>query len=396
MVENNCSECNACVQICKHQAIELKVNEEGFSYPCINIEKCIHCNLCIEVCPMQNGDKVKLSNLKVLAVQIKNNKTLQKSSSGGVFSLIANYVIKNNGIIYGAAWNAEMQLCHIGVETEKELERLRGSKYVHSYIGNVFQDIKVHLKNNRLVYFTGTPCQVAGLKLFLRKSYDNLITSDLICHGTPSQKIFDVFRHNMEIELNEKTVDYKFRDKSIAGWSCSSSSSLTIRKNGKKHFHIYNRNMRAYYLAFIKGDITREDCYSCPFTTVERVGDITLADFWGIDKFHHFFPNQNNGVSLVLINSQQGINIWENIKNDAISENSSIDIALQTCNKNLYEPTIRPCARNDSYKKAFNNFISFRDSYLLQENPSKIYISYYKSKIKQIKCIEYLWKLINK
>lgn len=237
MVENNCSECNACVQICKHQAIELKVNEEGFSYPCINIEKCIHCNLCIEVCPMQNGDKVKLSNLKVLAVQIKNNKTLQKSSSGGVFSLIANYVIKNNGIIYGAAWNAEMQLCHIGVETEKELERLRGSKYVHSYIGNVFQDIKVHLKNNRLVYFTGTPCQVAGLKLFLRKSYDNLITSDLICHGTPSQKIFDVFRHNMEIELNEKTVDYKFRDKSIAGWSCS-SSSLTIRKNGKKHFHI--------------------------------------------------------------------------------------------------------------------------------------------------------------
>ena len=382
MKENMCSECNACIQICTHQAIQLKVNQEGFAYPEIDSEKCINCNLCNKVCPMQNGDKTKSVNIKTLAVQTLDNKTLQKSSSGGVFSLIALYVLDQGGIVYGAAWDSNMQLHHIGAETEKDLEKLRGSKYVHSDIGNSFREIKEHLKQGRIVYFTGTPCQVSALKLFLRKPYDNLITSDLICHGTPSQKLFNAFLENMEKELEEKIIDYKFRDKKIAGWSCSSSSALSVKKGGKRKYHIYDKNMRAYYLAFIKGDITREDCYQCPFTTVERTGDITLADFWDIHKYHPTFPNLPDGVSLILINSNKGNNIWEQVKSKTHYQLSSLNIAVQTCNKNLYTPTTRPPERDTSYRNAFEDIVKFRDSYLNNENPRKIYLSYYKRKIR--------------
>jgi coenzyme F420-reducing hydrogenase beta subunit len=394
MKENMCSECNACIQICTHQAIQLKVNQEGFAYPEIDSEKCINCNLCNKVCPMQNGDKTKSVNIKTLAVQTLDNKTLQKSSSGGVFSLIALYVLDQGGIVYGAAWDSNMQLHHIGAETEKDLEKLRGSKYVHSDIGNSFREIKEHLKQGRIVYFTGTPCQVSALKLFLRKPYDNLITSDLICHGTPSQKLFNAFLENMEKELEEKIIDYKFRDKKIAGWSCS-SSALSVKKGGKRKYHIYDKNMRAYYLAFIKGDITREDCYQCPFTTVERTGDITLADFWDIHKYHPTFPNLPDGVSLILINSNKGNNIWEQVKSKTHYQLSSLNIAVQTCNKNLYTPTTRPPERDTSYRNAFEDIVKFRDSYLNNENPRKIYLSYYKRKIRNNTLIAWIWKRTN-
>lgn len=381
MLGSKCSECNACVQICNHEAIRLEENFEGFSYPAINPKKCINCNLCIKVCPMINSEKIKSPNKQTFAVQIKDKDLLLKSSSGGVFSLIAMYTIKNNGIVYGAAWNKDMNLQHVGIEKIEELEKLRGSKYVHSEIGNSFIEIKKYLKQGRLVYFTGTPCQVAALKLYLYLPYKNLITSDLICHGTPSQKIFNLFKDDLENELNGRIIDYKFRDKKIQGWNCSSSSVITENRNNKK-YHIYNKNMYAYYKAFIKGDITREDCYNCPFTTCERVGDITLADFWDIQKFHSEFKNLENGVSLVLINTEIGEYIWNKIKSETHYIESSIDIATKTSNKNLYSPTIRPSSRDKAFLIAFNNFNKFRDTYLGKENIYTFYVSYYKRRIK--------------
>ena len=221
-----------------------------------------------------------------------------------------------------------------------------------------------------------------------------MITSDLICHGTPSQKLFNAFLENMEKELEEKIIDYKFRDKKIAGWSCS-SSALSVKKGGKRKYHIYDKNMRAYYLAFIKGDITREDCYQCPFTTVERTGDITLADFWDIHKYHPTFPNLPDGVSLILINSNKGNNIWEQVKSKTHYQLSSLNIAVQTCNKNLYTPTTRPPERDTSYRNAFEDIVKFRDGYLNNENPRKIYLSYYKRKIRNNTLIAWIWKRTN-
>lgn len=395
---NLCIECRSCEQICPNNAITMNMNEEGFSYPQIIEENCIHCGLCYKVCPMINYNKVKNNLGDVFAVQIKDADLLKKSSSGGIFSLIAISILKKGGIVYGAAWDEQLQLHHIGVETIADLSKLRGSKYVHSEIGESYKKIKDYLNKGRWVYFTGTPCQVAGLRLFLRKEYSNLLTSDLVCHGTPSQLIFNCFVSQMEKERGVKLIEYSFRDKNIAGWSCSSSSSFSINpKNGRKKFHYYDKNMRAYFNAFIKGDLTRMDCYSCPFAEPRRVGDITLADYWGIHKQHPEFPKISDGVSLVIINTNKGKIIFNELQEHIVCMQSSMEKAMNTNNNNLKHPTEKPNGRESVYKKAFLDFIKFRDSYIKQDtykvDVTKMYI---KNRMKKYKILYYILNKMGK
>lgn len=371
---------------------------DGFAYPKVKENLCVDCGLCLKVCPMINAEEVKLQTGKIYAAQLKNSSILRKSSSGGVFSLIANHVLQKGGVVFGAAWNDNLQLHHIGVETQGGLSKLRGSKYVHSDIGNTYKEALEYLKVGRWVYFTGTPCQIAGLKLFLRKDYPTLITSDLVCHGTPSQKMFNMFVKQMENEQGVQVVDYQFRDKRIFGWSCSSSSSFSRNiKTGKTKYHFYDKNMVAYFQAFIKGHITREDCYQCPFACPQRVGDITLADYWDVSQHHPEMPNHRDGVSMVIINTNKGKDIFDSELDKIVLIESTIEKAMATSNHNLKAPTPRPAERDRAYERAFANFLSFRDLYASYGRPEKYYKRVYRNnRIKQVPILRTLLRLIGK
>ena len=392
-----CSECNACIQICKHKAIVLIENEEGFSYPFIDENKCINCKLCEKVCPMENATNIIHNTSQIFAAQAKNKTILKRSSSGAIFPLIAEFVLEKKGIVYGATWDENLQLVHQGIKSIHDLKQLTGSKYVHSQINNIYIEIKNHLKQGKLVYFTGTPCQVAGLKLFLQHEYRNLLTSDLICHGTPSQKIFNLFISHIEDESDKKVVNYNFRDKNVFGWNCNSSSLiLNNHTNRRPTKIIYNKNMRAYFKAFISGNITRYDCYQCPYARKERVGDITLGDYWDIEKQHSNFPNLKQGVSLILINSEQGEFIWKHINKKCHYIKSSLDNVLQTCNTQLKYPTPCPKTRLNAYSKAFSDFITFRDSYLDPDDRKNFYKTYSKRILKKNIITNLILKTIGK
>lgn len=366
-----CTECTACMHSCPKKAISFTTDIEGFSYPVIDQKVCINCGLCQKVCPVNNFDSLSTLPLDVFAAQLKERDILLKSSSGGMFYLISNYVINNNGVVYGATLNKNMKTYHIGVDSMDKLLLLMGSKYVHSDLGDCYSQIKSLLKQNRLVYFNGTPCQVAGLKSYLRKDYCNLITSDIICHGTPSQKIFDLFIHHLCEETNAELVRFSFRDKMVYGWrSMSSTASIKKLKTNKIKELAYNKNMRAYYNAFISGDITRYDCFKCPFAQPRRVGDFTIGDYWDIEKLYPDFPNIQDGVSVITINTAKGQDLWNNIKGKCTIQKSSLSDLKKTCNRCLFHPTPMPKTRNGSIQKAFDDFISFRNNYHTKKEES--------------------------
>lgn len=207
---NECSGCAACYSICNHEAISMQTDENGFLIPVRDNNLCTKCGLCEKVCPIEHPDYSYSLNPNAFAAY--DPKERRYSSSGGIFYTVAKYVIAQGGVVFGAAFDNDMQLRHIAVETIEGLKLLRGSKYVQSNIGEVFKDVAKQLKLNRLIYFTGTPCQIAGLKSFLRRPYDNLITSDLVCHGVPSQKLFDMHLKYLENLTGSKVDAYSFRD----------------------------------------------------------------------------------------------------------------------------------------------------------------------------------------
>lgn len=374
----SCCGCRACEQVCPKQAIFMEIDDEGFLYPKFDSNKCINCGLCNKVCPIEIGHNTLERPLAVYAAQYQNDKVLYNSSSGGIFSLIANYVFSKQGVVYGAAFDDDMYLKHIRVADNEKLCNLRGSKYVQSDIGETYKLARKDLESGLIVYFTGTPCQIQGLKLFLRKCYDNLITTDVVCHGTPSYKIFANTMRNIEEKKHGIIYSYLFRDKSVGGWSCSSSSTYYKQiKDGKHVFLPRNNDMSAYFNAFINGNMMRYVCYRCPFANISRVSDITLADCWGVDKIVPDFPNMGKGVSSVLINTQKGKNIWEALKDNTIYRQISEADAIAN-NANLHYPSKLPVGRSKCYHLAFRDYNKFLHMYSPSTKENiKFYLKYY-------------------
>lgn len=354
--EYDCFGCKACEQICGHNAIHMVPNEEGFYYPELDGDKCINCGLCERVCPIMHPDSIINKLGCSYVAQNRDKAVLKRSSSGGVFYNIAKSILDNGGVVYGVAFNEEFKALNIRIDNIEDIYPIMGSKYVQSDIQTTYRQVREDLRNGVQVYFSGTPCQIAGLKLFLMKEYENLITSDLICHGTPSPKIFSTTINHLEKRYNGKVVDYSFRDKNIRGWSCSSSSSIKTGKNIK--YIKYSKEMEAYFNAFSQGALMRRACYTCPFAQSQRTGDITLADFWGVRTKMPGFENIANGVSLILINSVKGKNIIENIKDSMVLEEIPLKWAQET-NHNLVSPTPENIIRDHTYSMVFSEYDLF-------------------------------------
>ena len=319
-----CSGCHACFNACPKHCITMTYDEDGFLQPNIDTSICIECGKCKAVCPVlkdYNGNPKG----KAFACINNNDNIRIQSSSGGVFTLIAEYVLDNGGVVFGAAFDDELNVKHIEVSTKKELNLLRGSKYLQSEIGDSFIRVKEYLENGKLVLFTGTPCQISGLKAYLNKAYDNLIMQDLICHGVPSPKVWQIYlryqskKHKSQVDRESIPV---FRKKD-EGWQRYSVSLSFI--NGAEYCSTFDRDL--FMNAFLSNICLRLSCYNCHSKSLNRESDITLADFWGVDNV---IPElfDDIGTSLVLVNSKKGMKIFEYISQYMKCRETDIDVAV--------------------------------------------------------------------
>lgn len=330
-----CTGCCACFNVCPKKAIKMQPDSEGFLRPSIEKEKCSNCGSCFHVCPAENNDTYENFRKPELYAVAADDEKRMKSSSGGVFTVFSEETLKNGGYVSGAAWTKEWKVEHRLVSKVEELSVLRGTKYLQSKIGNVFFEIKAKLKENRKVLFTGTPCQVSGLKHYLERDYPELITIDIVCHGCPSPKAFHSYLmseiksdHTYDID---DIAEINFRDKKKHGWGHSINIKL---KNGIEYDYI--RANSVWYKSFIDGLNIRPSCGSCRYARLPRQGDLTMGDFWGFNKyFSDIDIDASKGVSLLSVNSQKGKKAFENIKSQfSFVHSITLDMA-KTNNGNL-------------------------------------------------------------
>ena len=334
--ENKCCGCGACIQICPQKCITMVENERGFLIPSVDEKKCISCGMCSKLCPELSDSKMN-SVLNAYAAIAKDSNKQMKSTSGGVFSIIAEHILNNKGIVIGVAWDSKNHVSHIIVDNIKKLQSILQSKYIQSDTKNTFKQTREFLNKGKVVLYSGTACQIAGLKKYLIKDYENLITVEVACHGVPSPGLFRKYFYWREKKEKYKITEFRFRhrDKHKTGEHYMCSARL---ENGKVKYYSIEKD--PYYNAFIAGTTLRKTCYKCRYKKEDRIADITLCDFWGIEKEISDFPAQF-GASAVLINSVRAQKIFEQIlskliiypckKNDIYKHNKSM---LQSCKEN--------------------------------------------------------------
>lgn len=352
----NCSGCHACFNICPENCISMFKDNEGFLYANIDNKKCINCGLCDRICPILNEYNGNDKGKAYACINKEENIRLN-SSSGGIFSLIAKNILDKNGVVFGASFNEDFSVSHIEVTNKNELEKLRGSKYLQSTIGNTYKSVKKHLKQGRLVLFTGTPCQISGLKAYLQRDYDNLILQDIICHGVPSPDVWQKylkFRQKKTMSTMQKIF---FRNKQY-GWK--KFSLLLDFADGTEYVCPVLDDV--YMISFLSNLTLRPSCYDCHSKSLERESDITLADFWGIDSICSEL-NDDKGVSLVFVNSPKGEKIFEEIKEMITFEQVDIDEAVK------YNPSAHMSVNKPKHREKFlkqineNNFDKIVNKY---------------------------------
>jgi coenzyme F420-reducing hydrogenase beta subunit len=299
----------------------MESDSEGFWYPKVNVESCLECGLCEKVCPIIYKNKV-INTPKAYACYNKNEKIRMESSSGGLFTLFAEQVIDNDGVVFGARFDDKFNVIHDFVETKEELSEFRGSKYVQSKIGETYKKVKEYLSQGRQVLFSGTPCQIGGLKSYLMQDYDNLLCIDIICHGVPSLKVWQKYISYQKNYFSSHIHRIAFRCKD-QGWKRFSLSILF--KNNKEYKKTLDKDL--YMKAFLKDICLRPSCYECQFKTLHRQSDITLADFWGIENV---FPDMydDKGTSLIFINSIKGYNMLKKINENILYKEVNINDAI--------------------------------------------------------------------
>lgn len=361
--KRDCCGCYACVQRCPKHCIEMTTDHEGFWYPCVDKDKCVDCKLCEKICPHINENEEKRP-LATYAVKHPDKDILLASSSGGAFTLMAEWIISNGGVVFGARFDNDWNVVHGYVETMDGLAALRMSKYVQSKIGQSFKDAERFLKEERYVMFVGTPCQVHGLRLYLRKNYKKLLTVDFVCHGVPSPKVWQTYlseevarqcdKNSVSLPPNHSLSErdaliegISFRNKRL-GWE-KFSFALSLSKAtaaGEKNSVSLSKSLNdcAYLRGFIHDIYLRPSCYACKNKSFKSGSDITLADFWGIK---HTYPSiyDSNGVSCLTVNTEHGRDLFSQMH--IASEEVDFEKALQ------YNPSFLRSVKMHRFRKLF-------------------------------------------
>jgi len=340
---SECTGCFSCEGVCPVQAISHIVDTEDFHHPRIDENVCIGCHFCEKHCPVLNP-VTKYERGKAYASWSLSDDIRQSSSSGGIFSEIATYILKEGGIVVGAELGKDGYVRHTVVREIKELYRLRGSKYVQSIVTtDLYKDIKEAINENKKVLFSGTPCQVAAIKSVFKNS-PLLFTLDIICHGVPSPELFKRVYDGIKEKYNGFEA---FNFRMLKKWG----EGLNIDKktdNGIENISLSVED--SYYLdAFDKGLLNRDCCYSCKYATIERVGDITVGDFWGIGDENQFDYDIKKGCSIVLVNSDKGEQLVNNIKGNLFLEEREAEETIRGGNEQLRHPLLRPKGRDTIY-----------------------------------------------
>ncbi len=353
----NCTGCSSCEKVCPSSAIKMKQDEKGFLYPEIINKYCTNCGICKKNCPNLVKDNTPNENQRIFAMKNKNEDIRGKSSSGGVFYEYAKIILEDNGIIYGAAYNAFNEVEHIRIDKIEDLYKLQGSKYIQSEIKNTYIEAKEDLEKNKKVLFSGTPCQIDGLKAYLnrkRVNQEKLYTCDIICHGVPSPKVFKDYLKKLENKYNSKIIKINFRHKEN-----EYTQNIKIDfENGESYVSNYNQEDEFYRL-FLQDIVLRESCYECKYTSFNRVGDITLGDFWGIERTIKNFDD-HKGVSLALINTEKGKEIFEKIQEKFEIQETFRENCIQ---RNLEKPV----DKLKNYEQLWENYLKYGYEKLLEE-----------------------------
>ena len=389
--KEECSGCTACKNICPKNAIDMREDFEGFKYPIIDKEKCIKCNLCDKVCPVQKNKNINKSEMTPIAfaMRVNDNNILKNSTSGGFFTPLSNYIIEKNGIVFGVGYDEKLKVIHKKIEKTEKVKEVIGSKYVQSELGESFQEIKKYLSENRMVLFSGTPCQVAGLKSFLGKDYENLITLDVVCYGVPSPKLWKEYINFQEKKYKSKIENAVFRNKT---YGYHSGTMKLVFENGKKYYG--SARIDFMLKSFFSEICLRPSCYNCAFKTRTHCSDFTIFDSWSIDKIVKGMKDDDKGYTNVLINSSKGIRIFNELK--GITK-YSVDInKIIKFDGSMVENSRKPNKYRNEFYKSLNNIgikktvdkyvkITAKD-YIIEKSKIVLYklnVIYYLKKIKK-------------
>ncbi len=364
----SCTGCEACASICPMHCIDMKPNSDGFFYPVIDDDKCIKCKKCIKTCP--NNSTLKTGMGDFYMGWHKDEEVLLNSSSGGAFTAIADLILEQGGIVFGAWFNeTEHTVQHIGIERANDLGKLRLSKYFQGRINDCYSIAAGELNKGRQVLFTGTGCQIAGLYMYLGRNYENLLTVDILCHGITSKKVIDAYIKSKERKYKKKVKSYKFRLKpSDSDWMNGGGTKMKLEfEDGSKI--IEEKNTDTFFVGFNKYLFLRESCYECKYCGTDRVADITLADYWGVDLSKIPDKQRKNGVSLIVANSDKGSAIIAELSRDMIINTADRERAI-AANQAFREPS----SKNDRREEFFLKVDSFDFDELVHKYNRKIYL----------------------
>lgn len=343
--KSKCCGCSACVNICPKKCISMIYDEKGFLYPTVNESVCVDCGLCNKICPFLN-QKTATNEKYAYAAYNTDKKMRENSSSGGIFGCIANEILNRGGVVFGAVFSENFKrVKHIGIENRDDLKKLYGSKYLQSEIGDSYKSAEEHLKAGREVLFVGTSCQIAGLKAYLCKDYVKLLMVDVICHGTPSPRVWEEYATANENEFQSKIISVDFRNKRF-GWD--KSVLLLLFADGKEYCALGSKD--EYIKGFLMNLYLRESCYECVCKGNNVLSDISLGDFWGIESVLPNFSD-NKGVSAIILNTPKGTEFFDNIKENLVFKSVMYSDVLKG-NPALVTSVVKP-SRSDKFWKLY-------------------------------------------
>lgn len=348
--KKKCTGCRVCEKSCPINAVSFVPDAEGFIIPNIDESKCVDCSKCYLRCPSAKENKASKTE-RGLIVQCKNNNAIRRSASGGVFVGLAKYFLsQKNALVIGASLCDDLVTRHIAIDRIEDIKLLQNSKYVQSDIGNMYSVTEEALKNGRTVFFTGCPCQIAGLYASLSKKYENLYTADIVCHGVPSPTFLKREISESVGDKKGKVVSYKFRHKKPIGKSNSSYMMMMMMERGLPI--IRRPDTDPYFNCFMKGMSFRESCYQCNYANLNRVGDFTMGDCDSQEYYPNFHPEDSN--SILLLNSKKAEEIFEIVKEDF--DFSELDVEREAAyNHQLSHPFVRPVERDEIYQHVLND-----------------------------------------